>query len=89
VLFAIHNSFAHSPDDVVGFAHANPHLAALVAHHHHGPEAQLFAALNYFGDAPDLDDPLLTLASLLFAALFASATFSLLSHMPSPQGLEL
>jgi hypothetical protein len=75
VLLAIGDSLADSTNHIAGLADPNAHLTTFIANDNDGPEAHLFAALNGFGDASDLNDPLLPfgIALLATAAVTASA----------------
>jgi hypothetical protein len=75
MLFAIGNTLADGTNNVAGLADPNTHLTTFIAHDNDGPKAHLFAALDGFGDASDLNDPLLPfgIALLSAAAVTASA----------------
>jgi hypothetical protein len=77
VLLAIGDTFADSTDNVAGFADPDTHLTTFITNDNDGPEAHLFAALNGFGDASDLNDSLLPFGIALLAA--ASVTASALT----------
>jgi hypothetical protein len=68
VLFAISDALANGTDHIAGFADPNTHLTTFVTNDNDGPEAHLFAALNGFGDASDLNNSLLPLGIALLAA---------------------
>jgi hypothetical protein len=74
VFFAIGDTLAHGSNHVTGLTDPNAHLATLIANDNDGPEAHLFAALNGFGDAPYLNDPLLPFGITLLAAAAITAT---------------
>jgi hypothetical protein len=59
VLLAVGNTLADSSDHIPGLADANADLAPLITNDNDGPEAHLFAALDSFGNASDLNNTLL------------------------------
>jgi hypothetical protein len=73
VLLAIGNTLADGTDHVAGFADTNTHLTSFIANDNDGPEAHLFAALNGFGDASDLNDTLLPFGIAFLAAAAVTA----------------
>jgi hypothetical protein len=84
VLFAVSDAFFNGTDYVASFADSHSNLTAFVADNDYGAEAEFFTAFDYFGNAPDLNDPLLPFgfffARFVAAAFFLGALFFLFCH---------
>jgi hypothetical protein len=74
VLLAIGDTLTDGTNHVAGLADPNAHLAPFITNDNDGPEAHLFAALNGFGDASYLNDPLLPFGITLLAATAVPAS---------------
>jgi hypothetical protein len=74
VFLAIGDTLADGTDHVAGFADPNTDLTTFITNDNDGPKAHLFAALNGFGDASNLNDSLLPFGIALLAAAAVTTT---------------
>jgi hypothetical protein len=74
VLLTIGDTLADGTNYVAGLTDPNAHLTTFIANDNDGPEAHLFAALNGFGNASDLNDPLLPFGIALLTATAVTAS---------------
>ena len=70
MFFPVGNPFLHRSNDVASLADTDTNLAPFIPHNNDRAEAHFFATLNRFGDAADLNNPLLPLGvSFLFSTV--------------------
>ena len=85
MLFAVSDAFFNGTDYVASFADSYSNLAAFVADNDYGAEAEFFTTFDYFGNAPNLNNPFLPFGFffapfVVAAAFFLVALFFLFCH---------